>query len=329
MDGTEAGASPGGETLTIDYSFSTGDLIAGSPNSTCGLGYVGDLDELRVVPHLRPCNGRGGCAFPVDGVPVRGHSRGAGVDPGSARFGGIEIPLDRLNGQPTFPLSALLAPGALQAMKAILDTLVDNIRPPAMPPALEPRTRLRATRIRPRRYRRRSMPERRFLGVIEVDSGTLLLGSFRIPRDRQLSKLVAYRPVPGSPRVRRTPVRPMWFAHWSRTRLASVPTQCPRWSARADRLAVAAEVTGDGADRPAPSCECMGLPVFSLCEHGPGILRGCWRGTPTASSGAPPRGWTVRTARPGCSDLGRFGDQLWGVSADRRQRVRGPASSPE
>src|SRR5450759_5917869 len=40
---------------------------------------------------------------------------------------------------------------------------------------------------------------------------------------------------------------------------------------RADRLAVAPEVAGDGRNRPAPPCECVGLHVFSLCEHRPGL----------------------------------------------------------
>jgi hypothetical protein len=40
----------------------------------------------------------------------------------------------------------------------------------------------------------------------------------------------------------------------------------------ADRLAVAPEVAGDGRDRPTPSCECVDLHVFSLCEHRPGPL---------------------------------------------------------
>lgn len=39
---------------------------------------------------------------------------------------------------------------------------------------------------------------------------------------------------------------------------------------------------------------------------------------------APSRGWirTFRETRSGCSDLGRFGDQLWGHSADPRHRPR-------
>ena len=47
----------------------------------------------------------------------------------------------------------------------------------------------------------------------------------------------------------------------------------------ADRLAIALEVAGDGRDRPAPLVQCVDLHVFSLCEHGAGLLRCCGFGT--------------------------------------------------
>jgi site-specific recombinase XerD len=90
---------------------------------------------------------------------------------------------------------------------------------------------------------------------------------------------------------------------------------------RADRLAIAPEVAGDGRDRPTSPGECVDFHVFSLCEHGPGPLPSC--GVEHHQHRTGPAPFPIipsRTARSGRSDLGRFGDQLWGDSAVPRQR---------
>ena len=88
----------------------------------------------------------------------------------------------------------------------------------------------------------------------------------------------------------------------------------------ADRLAVAPEVTGDGRDRPASSGECVGLHVFSLCEHRRGLLRCCGFDTNSIGWGpAPCLDGPVVGPRSRCSSLGSFGDQVWGISGDRQQ----------
>jgi hypothetical protein len=51
------------------------------------------------------------------------------------RIPSVEIGSDRLNGRPTFPLSVLEAPGALDQMKAILDRILDETRASALPVA--------------------------------------------------------------------------------------------------------------------------------------------------------------------------------------------------
>jgi len=73
-----------------------------------------------------------------------------------------------------------------------------------------------------------------------------------------------------------------------------------------DRLAVAPEMAGDRRDRPASLVQCVDFHVFSLCEHGAGLLRCC--GFDTVS--------IVGASSPVWMDLSGPGPraQGWGVS---------------
>ena len=71
-----------------------------------------------------------------------------------------------------------------------------------------------------------------------------------------------------------------------------------------DRLAVPAEVSGDGRDRPAPFVQCMCFHVFPMCEHAERVpFELVLLGRLSASKGAQPRWWMVQPTRTG-----------WGIS---------------
>src|SRR5215210_4343887 len=60
---------------------------------------------------------------------------------------------------------------------------------------------------------------------------------------------------------------------------------------RADRLAVAAEMTGDRRDRPAPLMERVCVHIFLPCEHGTGLRRRAGGGRRPSASREPHPGW--------------------------------------
>jgi len=54
---------------------------------------------------------------------------------------------------------------------------------------------------------------------------------------------------------------------WIRSGLPADSRRALAGDMGADSLAVPSDMTGDGRDRPSPSCESVDLHVFSLCEH--------------------------------------------------------------